>query len=194
MGTVYGTLTATGGGGPVNSQDKIQFKNRTTYVVTEVNVSDTGQYTTSLAVGTYDIGVNGTYGGNTPSSIVVTTLPKYQNIISENTKDEVAAGARAYRLWVVDPADLTQFASWGALKQFAADIEAQGYLVHAERAQFKVAPHNVSHSGTCPIAAPHTPTNDWADALIVLHINTSVETPPKTTLDVTFLGGALISL
>lgn len=206
MGTVCGTLTAVPPGGPVNSQDKIQFKYRLTGVPTEAAVSDAGQYALSLsAAGTYDIGVNGTYGGNTPSSIVVTSLPKYQNISSQNTKDEApadceavqaaaAAGATTYRLWAVDPVDLAQFASWGSLKQFAADLEQQGYLVHVERAHFKVHLQDGNCSPGCPVPVPPKPTNDWADALIVLHADTAVASPPSTTHCVKFVGGGIICL
>lgn len=204
MGTVSGTLSAVPPGGPVNSQDKIQFRNRSTLAVTQAAVSDTGQYAISLAVATYDIGVNGTYAGNTPSSIVVTTLPKYQNISSENTKKGAPAasqaaqgtipGATAYRLWVVNPCDLTQFASWGALKHFADDLEQQGYLIHVERAHFKVHLQDGNCSAGCPISVPPRPTNDWADALLVFHSDTSVTTPPSTTFPVTFLGGGIILL
>lgn len=205
MGTVCGTLSAVPPGGPVNSSDKIQFKNRSTLAVTEASVSDTGQYATSLVVGTYDIGVNSVYSGNTPSSIVVTTLPKYQNISSQNTKAITSADdqgveaaaisdARSYRLWVVDPVDLAQFPSWVALRQFVDAIEAQGYLAHVERAGFKVAPHNLSHSGACPVAGPHAPTSDWADALIVLQPNTNVTSPPSTTHGVKFVGGGIVQL
>ena len=205
MGTVAGTLRAVPPGGPVNSNDTIQFRNRSTFAVTNAAVSDSGQYAISLPVGTYDVGVNGVYRGNTPSSIVVTTLPKYQDITSPNTKEissnsggavlsSAAPQARSYRLWIVDPIDLAQFSSWGALKQFVVDIERQGYLVHAERAHFKVTTHNLERSPTCPLAEPRAPIDDQVDALIVWHPDPNVTSPPQTTHPANFVGGGIVRL
>ena len=82
MGTVAGTLFKADGT-PATGGNTIQFKNRTTQAVTNAPVATDGTYVEMIQPpGTYDIGANGSYTDNNPSSIIVSTLPKYQNITS----------------------------------------------------------------------------------------------------------------
>jgi hypothetical protein len=81
MASISGTLYKSDST-PATGGNQIQFKNRSTNDVTTADVNSSGQYATSLAVGTYDIGVNGDYTDNNPSSVVMTTLPKVLNITS----------------------------------------------------------------------------------------------------------------
>jgi len=80
MGTVYKS-----DGTPATGGNEVQFKNRTTGVVTTTPVGTDGKYAVDVSPpGTYDIGVNGHYTGNSPSSVVVSTLPKVLHITSSH--------------------------------------------------------------------------------------------------------------
>jgi hypothetical protein len=81
--TVMGMLYKTDGT-PATGGNQVQFKNRTTGVVIAAPVGTDGKYggVDVSPPGTYDIGVNGYYTGNNPSSVAVSTLPKVLPITS----------------------------------------------------------------------------------------------------------------